>query len=431
MATIALFPEPGAWGPLNNLVALAEVLRERGHRCVFVLEESFAGVMDAKGFEERTFAISAPADEADGVVGDVWVQYIQEKKHDFRTPTFNQITTVLKPIWEELISANEYAHDALEAMFAEIRPDLIVHDNVSAFPAVTAGPFPWVRMVSANPLEIRDPDLPPPLSGLPVGDRSQWAEWRAEYLGVTADLHARFSELCESKGGRPLPAGEFHYESPWLNLYLFADAADYPRSRPLGPSWHRLNTTVRTGEALFDVDAHLPGTDPLLYLSLGSLGSLDVELMQRLCDALADGPYRVIVSKGTLHEQISLHANQHGAEYLPQPSILPHADLLLTHGGNNTLNEGFHFGLPMIALPLFWDQYDNAQLIEESGFGVRLQTYEWKPEELRGAVDRLLADTALRERMRELSASVKAAPGQLRGADLIEEVLHSSKGARA
>ena len=51
MATIALFPEPGAWGPLNNLVALAEVLRERRHRCVFVLEESFAGVMDAKGFE--------------------------------------------------------------------------------------------------------------------------------------------------------------------------------------------------------------------------------------------------------------------------------------------------------------------------------------------------------------------------------------------
>ena len=429
MATIALFPEPGAWGPLNNLVALAEVLRRRGHRCVFVLEESFAGVMDAKGFEERTFAISAPAEETDGVVGDVWVQYIQEKKHDFRTPTFNQITTVLKPIWEELIAANEYAHDALVAMFADLAPDLIVHDNVSAFPAVTAGPYPWVRMVSANPLEIRDPDLPPPLSGLPVGDRSQWDAWRAEYLSVTADLHTRFNDLCQSMGGAPLAAGEFHYESPWLNLYLFADAADYRRGRPLGPTWHRLNTTVRTGEEPFDVEEHVPGSDPLLYLSLGSLGSLDVELMQRLCDALADGPYRVIVSKGTLHEQITLHANQHGAEYLPQPSILPHADLLLTHGGNNTLNEGFHFGLPMIALPLFWDQYDNAQLIGESGFGTRLQTYEWQPDELRATVDRLLADDALRARMREISASVKAAPGQVRGADLIERAIRAARVA--
>ena len=61
--TIAFFPEPGAWGPTNNCVAIANVLRERGHRVVFVVDESFRGELDKRGFEERVMRM-APAEEA-------------------------------------------------------------------------------------------------------------------------------------------------------------------------------------------------------------------------------------------------------------------------------------------------------------------------------------------------------------------------------
>ncbi len=88
-----------------------------------------------------------------------------------------------------------------------------------------------------------------------------------------------------------------------------------------------------------------------------------------------------------------------GAEFLPQPSILPLVDLVITHGGNNTTTECFHHGKPMIVLPVFWDQHDNAQRVHETGFGVRLDTYGFEADQLRSAIERLLADHGLHDRM--------------------------------
>ena len=144
--------------------------------------------------------------------------------------------------------------------------------------------------------------------------------------------------------------------------------------------------------------------------------------MQRLIDALAQTAHRTIVSMGPLKDQMTLGPNMYGDQFLPQPSILPQCDLLITHGGNNTVCEGFHFGLPMIGLPLFWDQYDNAQRLDETGFGVRLPTYDWTEDALVGAVDRLLADDALRARMAAIATQVRAEPGRVAAADVLERV---------
>jgi MGT family glycosyltransferase len=420
--TIVFFPE-GAYGPTNNCVGIGDVLRRRGHRVVFVIEESFKGTLEAKGFEERLMRLG-PAPEVEEEPGQFWKDFILETAPVFRTPTIEQITGFVAPTYQALVDGARHVDDRLREIFDEVRPDVIVEDNVVAFPAIVASGTPWVRVVSCHPAEIRDPDVPPPFSGHPTADRTDWPAYDAELSRAHAELHAAFSAFCVERGAPPLPDGDFIHTSDTLNLYLYPDMVDYERAQPLGPTWHNLQTSVRTTDDAWEVpEALKDGPGALIYLSLGSLGSADVALMQTLVDTMAESGHRVIVSKGPQHEQIDLYDNMIGAEFLPQTSVLPHVDLVITHGGNNTVTESLYFGKPMVVLPLFWDQYDNAQRVHETGLGTRLATYGHTPQELRAAVDRLLADTALRERLAAGSRELRSAPGTVLAADLIEELL--------
>ena len=426
MGTIVFFPE-GAYGPTNNCVGIGHALRRRGHRVVFVIEESFAGALQEKGFEERLMRLQPPA-ETEEEPGQFWKDFIRDTGPVFRKPTIEQLEGFIRPTWEALVSGSKYVDDRLREIFDEVKPDVIVEDNVVGFPAVVTADCPWVRIASCNPLEVPDPELPPVFSGYPTDDSSGWQEFRDEYRRVHGDMHADFDEFARELGCPALPELEFIHRSSHLNLFLYPEEADYERSRPLGPMWERLDSCVRKEPGDFEVP---PGDGPLVYLSLGSLGSADVELMQRLVDLLATGGYRAIVSKGPQHDQIELREGQTGAELVPQPALLPAVDAVITHGGNNTVTECLHFGKPMVVLPLFWDQYDNAQRMDELGLGVRLPTFEFEDAELGAAIDRLVADAELTERLRAISKRLHDEPGTERAADCVEGVWSDEPRARA
>ena len=148
--------------------------------------------------------------------------------------------------------------------------------------------------------------------------------------------------------------------------------------------------------------------------------------MRRVIGCLAATPHRYIVSKGPLHAEIDWPRTCGGAEFVPQTSVLPLADLVITHGGNNTTTEALHFGKPMIVLPLFWDQPDNAQRMDELGLGVRLDTYGFTDGELHGAIGRLLGDDALRARLADGAARIQARQGLRAAADLIERTAEAA-----
>ncbi len=421
MGTIVFFPE-GAYGPTNNCVGIGQVLQERGHRVVFVIEESFAGTLEAQGFEERLMRLG-PAPEVEEAPGQFWKDFIHETAPVFRTPTIDQLESFIAPTFGALCDGARYVDDRLSEIIGEVEPDVIVEDNVVCFPAIEASGRPWARIVSCNPLELKDPAIAPVFSGYGQDDRSGWEAFRAEYTRVIAEPHAAFSAFCEERGVAALPAGDLINESEWLNLHLYPREIDYVRSRPLTPTWHRLDTCVRRTDQTWELpDALARRGGALVYLSLGSLGSADVGLMERLVGELASSPHRFIVSKGPQHAEYDLADNMWGAEQVPQPALLPTVDAVVTHGGNNTTTECFHFGKPMVALPLFWDQYDNAQRVDETGFGRRLDTYGFVDGELRSAVDAVLADTGRRERLAAIASRAQAYPGTHRAAALIERL---------
>ena len=415
--TVVFFPE-GAFGPTNNCVGIGRVLLERGERVVFVVEESFAGTLKAQGFEEALMRLKPPP-EVEEAPGQFWKDFVRDTAPEFRKPTIDQLETFILPVWQELADGARYVDDRLAEIFGELEPDVIVQDNVVGFPAVLASGRPWVRIVSCNPLELKDPQLPPPFSGYPTGDPAGWDGFRARYRELHEPLQRDFSAFCDERGAPPLPELEFIHKSRFLNLYLYPTEVDYRRSRALGPQWQRLDSCVRNVDG-FEAP---PGDGALIYVSLGSLGSADVELMNRLLGVLAETPHRYVVSKGPQHELIELAPNMNGAEFLPQPAILPQVDLVITHGGNNTVTESIHFGKPMIVLPLFWDQYDNAQRVAECGFGVRLPTYEFDDAQLNEAIDRLLATES--PRLRDASTRLRASPGTAKAANLIQELARS------
>jgi MGT family glycosyltransferase len=423
--TIVFFPE-GAFGPTNNCVGIGQVLRSRGHRVVFIVEESFAGTLEAKGFDERLMRLG-PKPEVEGVPGGFWIDFIRDTAPVFRKPTIEQLGEFIAPTWRALVDGAMYVHPRLTEIIDELAPDVIVEDNVVGFPALAASGRPWVRIASCNPAEIKDPAVPPFSSGYPAADRGDWPAFLEEVERTHRDLWEEFDTFSREHGDNGLRYGpngpDLISESRWLNLYSYPAEVDYERQHSLAPTWHRLDSTVRGAESRWELPEHLRHRDgALIYLSLGSLGSADVGLMQRLVDLLATTEHRVIVSKGPLADQISLHDNQTGEAFLPQPAILPGVDLVITHGGNNTVTEAFHHGKPMIVLPLFWDQVDNAQRVDETGFGKRLSTYGFKTRELTGAIDRLLRDRPLAERMTAMSDRIKSTSGTVRAADLVEHV---------
>jgi MGT family glycosyltransferase len=421
--TVLFMPE-SAYGPTNNCIGIGDVLRQRGHRVVFAAEASWKGKLEAVGFEEALVDLAPHVEGAGNEdAGQFWKEFIRDTAKEFRRPTFEQLETFMAPTWQALIDGARYCEPQLQRIVAEVRPDVVVEDNVVCFPALVTAGVPFVRIVSCNPLEMKGRDIPPPYSGLGSSDRPAWERFRAEYERTHRPVWGPFNAWVQQQGAPPLPDLDFIHTSGQLNLYVYPEVVDYADQRPLDATWHRLDSSVRQTDEEFELPADFrdrPDGSALVYLSLGSLGSADVDLMKRLVDVLGRTSHRYIVSMGPRHAEYELAPNTWGAEFLPQTRIIPLVDLVVTHGGNNTVTEAFHFGKPMILLPLFWDQHDNAQRVHDTGFGVRLDTYAFSEAQMQDALDGLLGDVALRSRLADIGKIIRSRDGVVEAARQIE-----------
>jgi UDP:flavonoid glycosyltransferase YjiC (YdhE family) len=81
----------------------------------------------------------------------------------------------------------------------------------------------------------------------------------------------------------------------------------------------------------------------------------------------------------------------------------------------------------MIVLPIFWDQHDNAQRVDEAGYGVRLPTYTFDDDQLVDALSRVLSDPPLRAACEAAGRRLRDSPGTTVAATLIEQLASSGE----
>jgi len=213
-------------------------------------------------------------------------------------------------------------------------------------------------------------------------------------------------------------------ESDFLSIYAYPKELDYTEINPMPPNWFRVDTFHRKTEEEFKIPEQLlKRTGKLIYLSMGTIGSADIELMKKLVKILSKTSHRYIVSKGPFYDKFELADNMWGQKSVPQTNVIPLVDLVITHGGHNTFNEVLFFGKPMIVMPLFIDQFDNAQRIHEKGFGTRLDAHKCTEEELISAIDKLLNDQNLKDRLSLMSSRMQTSKRLEKAAELIENLV--------
>jgi MGT family glycosyltransferase len=113
--------------------------------------------------------------------------------------------------------------------------------------------------------------------------------------------------------------------------------------------------------------------------------------------------------------------------YAPQLDLIQRATMTISHGGLNTALESLAWGVPMVVLPVTYDQPGVGARVEWSAVGRSIPVGRLTVDRLRDAVRNVLGDPSYRERARRLQASIEAADGLNRAADLIERALVMSR----
>ncbi len=165
---------------------------------------------------------------------------------------------------------------------------------------------------------------------------------------------------------------------------------------------------------------------PLILTSFSTTFQNHAGALQRVIDAAADLPVRLLVTLGGSIEAHEVRAagNTVIVHSAPHDAVLPHASAVVTHGGHGTVIRALRHGLPVLVMPHGRDQHDNAARVVEAGAGLWLDAAS--PTQAIGAALRaLIEDAALAHNARTLGAAIEQEIAQ----STIVEELETMAGA--
>lgn len=459
-----LFTPMNSFGHLNGCYGLAERLLDHNCKVIFIVIGE--PLSKPKGdLAKRIDMIVLPDDrklEKKIIVDNVEKTVALTKREFMQEMVITMVDTVGKmSLGNAFVYMMQFIHKVsaeqsrefnpkFEKLLEEIKPDFIIIDQFMPPTVLIDGKRPWATFYSPNPLGILLPikdGVTTPLSffgyelltkeeriKLYNENRQEYDEkftnkwlkdretFRQAFRPETSGWNAYIKELGPQFSHLEVKEGQIAIKSPFINIYMYPKAIDYDKDDDLfkyDKSWLNCETGILPNAAYtHDEDwakkiaefRAKPGNEnkPLVYFSLGSLASGHHLMMVKFIEYLASDTKRLyVVSKGFNGDKYELSDNMIGDNLVPQLFVLKQCDMAILHGGNNSTTECFYFGKPLIVIPVFGDQPDNAQRIEDLGYGYRLNAFTCTKEDILDRIDRILSDSKLRQRMKEVGDDMR------------------------
>lgn len=284
------------------------------------------------------------------------------------------------------------------------KPDVIVNDCITFVGGLTARlkNIPLATITPITPNALHDPKSAPK---------------------VTAWVHQSIIDLQHEAG---IAGDEECVLSDRLNMYYtsqlfcgYNDEAVPPYMKFIGA------LTGRPDHTPFDWDRlHAMGDRPKIYISIGTvLVNSRKDFFARMVEALGDKPVTVIAAADP--EILDKWPDNFIVQsYVPQSELLKYIDVVIGHGGLNTTCDTFMNGIPMLIIPMAFDQSHTAMLIENYGCGIRIKYTRMRVKDIEHAVNELLYNPAYKKAAKEIQESFIAAGGNERAAELLIDILN-------
>ena len=389
-----LFTLTDAGGTVPPELGVVRRLVERGHRVTVVADDSIADQVQRTG-AARLPATPNPAPEL--------------RDWELKSPM-----SVARATSEYLMTgpAPGQAADTIAAIDA-IGPDLVVTSSVAlgAMIGAEARGVPFdILIPNAYPLPAEG--MPPFGAGMspaqgPLGKMRDRAARAASTALIDRFALAKTNALRADHGLHPIAHTWDQMRHARRQLILTSSAFDFPAELPANA---RYVGPILDDPAWADGDgARTPpdGDGRLVLVAMSSTFQDHVDCMQRITNALGSLPVRGLVTTGPAVDPDALRAPANVAVVASAPHqlVLPHADLVVTHGGHGTVIKALAAGVPLVILHHGRDQADNAVRVTSRGAGVAVPRTA-SAQRIARAVTDVLGDPAYRRSAARLGEAI-------------------------
>lgn len=371
----------------------------------------------ARGHEVRWFGITPLADQhipaggryiypkAELAPFEEELQYILKRQDD--GPSCSGPEVMKLALEETYVPIAKMMMPGLERLMCEWQPDVIINDCISFGGALFAHKH-QIPCVTTTP-------VPPDVMGDTEKNAPKVFEWQQNLI----------KELQKAVG---ISDEGIFIHSHRLNLVFTSQAFAGFETAPahmkfVGPVKGRPNN------AAFDWERLEASTTPRIFVSLGTL-LVDIRkaFFGKLIEAFADQPVTIVAATAPeIFEEWP--SNFIVSSFVPQSALMPHMDMVICHGGFNTVNDTFTNGLPMLITPIAYDHFHTARLIEQSGCGLSIRYKRLRIEALRDTVFELLENPKYRIAAKAVQATFLTAGGNDRAVALLEDFVEQERTA--